>query len=215
VLPTEERQSTDDAIEAQTDTLEDLPTTEQGPFTGYSSALGFPDPLDASPANVRVGLRKLIEKDSPISRASVYQLYVEGCPHRERATKAVRHALNHVLVTMLRAGEIVQEDELGDGSPEGQVLRLAEGPRVRERPAGRRDLQEIPPSELFVVLERLDSGSTSTTLDEEALLRGLLEHYGYNRLTAIRRRYLSRVLEFYRANREGSSLGDASTEHEA
>jgi hypothetical protein len=215
VLPTEEPPSPDDAIEAQTDILEDLPTTEQGPFTGYSSALGFPDPLDASPANVRAGLRKIIEKDGPISRASVYRLYVEGCPHRERATKGVRQALNHALGTMLRAAEIVQEDELGNASPEGQVLRLAEGPRVRERPAGRRDLQEIPPSELFVVLDRLDFGFTSTTLDEEALLRALLDHYGYNRLTAIRRTHLSRVLELYHADRAGSGLGDVTTKHEA
>jgi hypothetical protein len=215
VLPTEEVQSPDDAIEAQTDTPEDLPTTEQGPFTGYSSALGFPDPLDASPANVRAGLRKIIEKDSPISRASVYRLYVEGCPHRERATKVVRQALNHVLGTMLRAGEIVQEDELGNASPEGQVLRLAEDPRVRKRPAGRRDLEEIPPSELFVALERLDSGSTRTTLDDEAILRRLLEHYGYSRLTANRRGYLRRILELYRLNRGSNDLGDVAIEREA
>jgi hypothetical protein len=215
VLPTEAVQSPDDAIEAQTDTPEDLPTTEQGPFTGYSSALGFPDPLDASPANVRAGLRKIIEKDSPISRASVYRLYVEGCPHRERATKVVRQALNHVLGTMLRAGEIVQEDELGNASPEGQVLRLAEDPRVRKRPAGRRDLEEIPPSELFVALERLDSGSTRTTLDDEAILRRLLEHYGYSRLTANRRRYLRRILELYRSNRGSNDLGDVAIEREA
>ena len=100
---------------------------------------------------------------------------------------------------MLRSGELVQVDELGNGSPEGQVLRLAGGPRVRERPAGRRDLQEIAPSELVVVLERLDSGFPGIKLDDETLLRGLLEHYGYNRLTAIRRTYLSKVLAFYRA----------------
>lgn len=215
VLPTEEVQSPDNAIQAQTDALEDLPTTEQGPFTGYSPALSFPDPLDASPANVRAGLRKIIEKDGPISRASVCRLYVEGCPHRERATKVVRQALNHVLGTMLRAGEIVQEDELGNASPEGQVLRLTEDPRVRERPAGRRDLEEIPPSELFVVLERLDSGSPGTTLDDEALLRGLLEHYGYSRLTANRRGYLRRILELYRLNRGSNDLGDVGIEREA
>jgi len=215
VLPTEEVQSPDDAIEVQTDTLEDLPTTEQGPFTGYSSALDFPDPLDASPANVRAGLRNIIEKDGPISRASVYRLYVEGCPHRERATKVVRQALNHALGTMLRSGEIVQEDELGDGSPEGQVLRVAESPRVRERPAGRRDLQEIPPSELFVVLERLASGSLGTELDDEALLRGLLEYYGYSRLTANRRGYLRRILELYRSNRRSNDLGDVAIERKA
>jgi hypothetical protein len=116
------------------------------------------------------------------------------------------------LISLREHFRCVQEDELGDGSPEGQVLRVAESPRVRERPAGRRDLQEIPPSELFVVLERLDSGSLGTELDDEALLRGLLEHYGYNRLTAIRRRYLSRVFELYRANRGGSDSDDVAIE---
>jgi hypothetical protein len=95
---------------------------------------------------------------------------------------------------MLRAGEIVQEDELRDGSLEGQVLRLAGAPMVKVRPAGRRDLLEIPPSELLAVLRRSPHGGTQPRGDGEDLSRSLLEHYGFSRLTKPRKEYLSKVL---------------------
>lgn len=99
---------------------------------------------------------------------------------------------------MLRAREIEQEDELGKGSPEGLIVRLAGTSKVRERPAGRRDLLEIPPSELLLVLDHLRSSSASDLHGEEALSRALLEHYGFTRLTEGRRKRLTRILDVYR-----------------
>jgi very-short-patch-repair endonuclease len=172
----------------------EVSSASYGPFTGYSETLGFPDPREASPANVRAVLRQIIEKDGPLTRSSVCRLYVEGCPGLQRVGRVVRQALNRALGAMLRAGEIVQEDELRDGSTEGQVLRLAGTPAVKVRPAGRRDLLEIPPSELLAVLHRSAHGSTQPAGDDEALFRTLLEHYGFSRLTKPRREYLSKVL---------------------
>lgn len=183
-----------------------------GPFSGYSEASGFPDPREASPANVRAALRQVIETDGPLTRASVYRLYVEGCPGLQRAGKAVRQALNRALGAMLRAGEIIQEDELGDGSPEGQVLRLAGTGKVQVRPAGRRDLLEVPPSELLAVLGRLFPIGASTKEDDETLLRSVLEHYGFNRLTKPRREYLAKVLRRLRAREK--ELGAAGEVHD-
>ena len=165
-----------------------------GPFTAYSRDSGFPDPRDSSAANVRAVLRQIIEKDGPLSRSSVCRLYVEGCPGLQRVGRVVRQALNRALGAMLRAGEIIQEDELRDGSPEGQVLRLAGTPMVKVRPAGRRDLLEIPPSELLAVLRRSVYAGTQSPDENEALFRALLEHYGFSRLTKPRREYLSKVL---------------------
>jgi very-short-patch-repair endonuclease len=163
-----------------------------GPFAGYSKALRFPDPREASPANIRQILRRIIEQDGPLTRSFLYRLYVEGCPDLQRVGKIVRQALNRALGAMLRAGEIVQHDELGDGSPEGQVLRIAGTPAVNVRPAGRRDLLEIPPSELLAVLRR--SPHQDEDSDGESVSRVLLEHYGFSRLTKPRREYLSKVL---------------------
>jgi hypothetical protein len=139
-------------------------------------------------------LRQIIEQDGPLTRSSAYRLYVEGCPDLARVGKIVRQALNRSLGAMLRAGEIEQEDELRDGSPEGQVLRLAGAPKVIVRPAGSRDLLEIPPSELLAVLRRLPHGSGQSRGDGEAHSRALLEHYGFSRLTKPRREYLPKVL---------------------
>jgi len=192
----------------------DVSTAAYGPFSGYSETSGFPDPRETSPANVRAVLHQIIETDGPLTRLSVCRLYVEGCPGLQRVGKVVRQALNRALGAMLRAGEIVQEDELSDGSPEGQVIRLAGDASVRVRPAGRRDLLEIPPSELLAVLGRLFPTNPETGEDDEALLRRLLEHYGFSRLTRPRRDYLSKVLHLRhsRAMEFGATDGARSDE---
>jgi very-short-patch-repair endonuclease len=181
-------------IREENATETDAAASSVGPFTGYSETSRFPDPREASPARVREVLRQIIEQDGPLTRSSVYRLYVEGCPDLRRVGKIVRQALNRALGAMLRAGEIEQDDELRDGSPEGQVLRLAGAPKVEVRPAGRRDLLEIPPSELLAVLRRLTPGSGQSRGDGEAQSRALLEHYGFSRLTKPRREHLPKVL---------------------
>lgn len=167
----------------------------------YSQESGFPDPRSASPTNVRAALRRIIEKEGPLTKRLLIKLYVEGCPTLYRAGKTVKSLLDRALYSMQKAGEIVVEDELGDRSLESQVLRLAGASRVMERPAGRRDLLEIPPSELFLVLDRLFGPSTDSMQNDEALERALLEHYGFSRLTEVRRRHLARILEAYRRRR--------------
>jgi very-short-patch-repair endonuclease len=169
--------------------------TADGPFTGYSDASGFPDPRKAPTSSLRQILHQIIEQNGPLTRSSIYRLYVEGCPEVERVGTTVRRALNRALWPMLQAGEVVEEDELGDGSPEGRVLHLSMSPPVKVRPAGRRDLLEIPPSELITVL-RLNGSVPSTTGDVfEATCRVLLEHYGFKRLTKARKEYLRKVIE--------------------
>ncbi len=190
-----------------------IPHHKRG-HTGYMESCGFPDPREASPANIRCALRRIIETDGPLTRASVFRLYVEGCPGLQRAGKAVRHNLNRALWAMLRAGEIAMEDELGDGSPDGQVLRLATTPKVRERPAGRRDLLEIPPSELHLILDRLQASGLGAEVDDEDLARRLLEHYGFVRLTATRRKYMRKVLDLRNLRRkESASLAETPGRH--
>ncbi|HEY44137.1 MAG TPA: DUF559 domain-containing protein, partial [Anaerolineae bacterium] len=201
--PVKERakdQPSDEISEFDEESLEDFVSSEKGPFTGYSPDLGFPDPRYASTSNVRAALRKIIEKDGPLTRASVYRLYEEGCPHVHRVGKAVRQSLNFALGAMLRGGEIVQENEFGSRSPMGIIIRTADTPRVRERPAGRRDLQEIPPSELLMILERFQEEIHSEDIDAgEALFRRILDHYGYSKLTLPRRQHLERLLRLSEA----------------
>jgi very-short-patch-repair endonuclease len=190
--------------DAETESESELPpenSTLTGPFSGYSKECRFPDPREASPANVRAALRQIIERDGPLARESICRLYVEGCPGLQRVGKASRQALNRALGAMLRSEEIAQEDELGGSTPEGVVVRLAGAPTVRERPAGRRDLLEIPPLELFLLIGRL-CASFLEVQNDEALARAVLDHYGFTRLTERRRQYFAKVLKAWRARRE-------------
>lgn len=166
--------------------------------TAYSEIGNFPDPRQASAANVRSALLRLIEQEGPLTMRRLLRLYVEGCPTIQRAGKTVRAHLAQILYRMAREGEIIVEDELRDRSAESRVLRRAGAPRVQERPAGGRDLLEIPPSELFLALDRLLASSRELAEDEEALARALLKHYGFSRLTHPRRRYLARIFKHYR-----------------
>jgi very-short-patch-repair endonuclease len=177
------------------------PRIESGSLVGHPAERGFPDPRDASPANVRVALHQIIEKEGPLTKSSVFRMYVESCPGLRRAGKTIRSVLNGALWAMQKAGEIEVEDELGDRSPGSRVLRLVGTPRVKERPAGRRDLLEIPASELLLVLNHIQASSTIAVQDDETLARSLLQHYGFTRLTEARRKHLARMLDVSRRQR--------------
>lgn len=170
---------------------------QSGPFSGYSMELAFPDPREASISNISAALKKIIEKDGPLTKSSIYRLYLEGCPHIRRCGPAVRERLNLALRNLLMTKEIVQEDELGSGKPEGIVIRLAGTPKVRLRPAGRRRLEEIPPSEIFLVLDRLQNQPMGNGIDEELVFRKVLEHFGLRHLTQSRKKHLKNISKFF------------------
>ena len=195
-----EQPAGDGSLAGQETTTDEPPPSDaqSGPFTGYSSDSGFPDPRAATGFAVRDVLRRIIEKDGPLTKASLFSLYVKGCPAVNRAGKTVKGLLNRELYRMERNGEIIIENELGGRSLESQVVRLEGTPRVRERPAGARDLLEIPPSEIMVLLDRLGAASYFPE-DDELLFREVLKHYGFTRLTTPRRRYLTKVLAAYRS----------------
>jgi very-short-patch-repair endonuclease len=207
----EEKEGRPDLGEAEEDTI-DRATRDQGPapVAQYSQQLNFPDPREATTANVQAALLRLIEEEGPLTVRLLIKLYVEGCPTLQRAGKAVRNLLNRALYGMQRAGEILIEDELGDRSPESQVVRLSGVPRVRERPAGRRDLLEIPPSELLLVIDRMQTSSTSSAGDDEELARALLAHYGFTRLTEARKKHILKILNVYRRHKRDSKSGGAT-----
>lgn len=176
--------------------LPDEPFPVTGPFTGYEE-MDFPDPREAPISNICTAIKEILAKDGPLTRSSLYYLYVEGCLHIQRAGRAVREKINYALRTLVKAGEIVREDELGRSQPEGIVLRLPDTPPVRIRPAGRRKLEEIPPSEIFLVMDRLGT-TTSDPQAEEALFRAILDYFGFKQLTRTRKKHLQNIFEHYK-----------------
>jgi very-short-patch-repair endonuclease len=192
-----EGQPEDESLEPEEVTEENA--AESGPFTGYNDELDFPDPREASIDNICNALRIIIEKDGPLTKQSIYRLYREGCPYFNRAGLNIWHRLDAALRKLLKAGDIEQEEELKPGKAGGSVIRMAGTPKVRLRPAGRRKFEEIPPSEIFLVLDRLqihpvDGGPD----DEELFFRKILDHFGFRQLTRTRRKHLQNILNRFR-----------------
>jgi hypothetical protein len=205
-----EDQPEDESLE-QEEVAEETATVA-GPFTGYTDEMDFPDPREAPIANICTALKEIIEKDGPLTRSSMYHLYIEGCPYLQRSGRAVRDRVNLALRSLLKAGEIVQEDELGSGKPEGIVVRPAGTPTVRLRPAGRRKLEEIPPSEIFLVLDRLQiHTAVSGPDDEELFFRKVLEHFGFNQLTRTRKKHLQNLLDRFLRGAKNSQENQEDT----
>lgn len=149
----------------------------------------LPDPRQAPAKEVREALRSLIEEEGPLNMRLLLRLYVERCPSLQRAGRIVAGQLKRALWELRRSREVVIEDELGDRSLESQVVRLVGTPAVVKRPRRDRDLFEIPPSELSLVMARLAGPSAM----EEVVFRALLQHYGFTRLTTARRKHLAMV----------------------
>lgn len=175
----------------------ETPEEEEAP--GVAPEVEYPDPREASLPQLAAALKKIIEAHGPLTLPLMFRLYLAGCPGLGRLGRALRRRLDEALGGLTRAGEIVLEDELGQRRPEGKVARLAGSPPVVERPAGIRRLEEIPPREIFLLMDRW---KLPPSLDEQEIeeyfFRKILDYYGYQRLTRSRRQHLRRLYQVWR-----------------
>ena len=185
--------------EALSDELEedDVPEmrNEDMPFSGYSTANDYPDPREATPAKVRECLKEIITQDGPLMYSSVYKLYAQSCPAFRRCGRGVKAKLNTAISNFIKAGIVVREIEMASLDDESRVLRAASTPKWRVRPAGHRDILEIPPLELMAVLdekrlrnEDADSGT------EKKWAHAILHRYEGKNMTNVRQKHLLAVV---------------------
>lgn len=171
------------------------------PFSGYSAANDYPDPREAASANVRDCVREIIAQDGPLMYSSVYQLYAQACPAFRRCGKGVKAKINAAIGSLIKSGVVVRETEMASLGNDERVLRLANTPRWRVRPAGHRDILEIPPLELMAVLdeERLRS-EDADSITERDLAYTLLYRYDGKNMTHVRQTYLFSVVRAWKQN---------------
>ena len=185
--------------EALSDELEedDVPEVrnEDMPFSGYSTANDYPDPREATPAKVRECLKEIITQDGPLMYSSVYKLYAQSCPAFRRCGRGVKAKLNTAISNFIKAGIVVREIEMASLDDESRVLRAASTPKWRVRPAGHRDILEIPPLELMAVLdeERLRNKDAYSVTEREWAY-ALLRRYEGKNMTHVRQKYLFAVV---------------------
>ncbi len=150
-----------------------------GPFTGYDSK-HYPDPRTAPPSNVREAVLDIITTDGPLSKASVYRLYRDGCPRVERAGKYLRQAVNRAISALERSRQIETRDEGSRKLVEEVVCRVPSQNWVDCRPVGAREFEEIPLAELAEQIVLASRGGQSSVV--QTGYKSVAKRYGVTRL---------------------------------
>ena len=127
-------------------------------------------------------LVEIVSIEGPVVARRAYSL-LNSCAGNSRLGRRIHHSLNMASLEAVRMGKLVESNPLQLDGRIDLVLRLPGTPAVVLRERGPRDLREVPPDELSVVLQ---------TLGEK---RKLLELYGLKRLTPETDSYLDRCLE--------------------
>jgi len=90
-----------------------------------------------------------------------------------------------------------EEDSEVEGPDDsvGWIVRLPDQPRVIVRDLGNRSFADIPMSELAALV--LEIRTQDEFMGREDIYRAVLDHYGLQKLTALVRRRLDKVLQVY------------------
>jgi very-short-patch-repair endonuclease len=149
----------------------------------YSSFEGTtgPDPRQAGSAEVVEGLRRIIAIEGPMLTKRAYDIYLRGCGIRS-VGRDIKHAMNKALQLAVRRGAVLSEDESGKGGLLYSIVRSSGIPPVIARERGPRSLDEIPPSELQLIVRRLCTKS-GIKPGSDASLRATLEFLELKNLT--------------------------------
>lgn len=157
------------------------------------------DPRKATYAQYMHGFKEILSYEGPMQALSMFQTYAKASGLM-KITASVRRRCEFYLKKGVDDGEIIlekeQDSELkGEDDSVGWILRLVDQPPVQVRTLGTRGFAEIPMGELAAIVLEIRSGDEFIGRDE--IYRAVLEHYELQKLTALVRRRLNKVLDIY------------------
>ena len=172
-----------------------LPHTPFTPWTPRPTA----DVRRASQAQYMHGFTEILAAEGPMQALSLFQIYGKASGVLKLAAP-VRKLCERALLAGVKAGEITMEREEdseieGPDDSVGWIVRLPDQPRVIVRDLGNRGFADIPMSELAALV--LEIRTQDEFMGREDIYRAVLDHYGLQKLTALVRRRLDKVLEVY------------------
>jgi len=153
----------------------------------------------ASQAQYMHGMTEILESEGPMQALALFQTYAKASGVM-KIVASVRKRCERALLEGVKAGHIVmeREDDSEIDGPEdsvGWIVRLPDQPAVIIRSLGDRGFSEIPMSELAALA--LEIRAQDEFMGREDIYRAVLDHYGLQKLTALVRRRLDKVLETY------------------
>jgi very-short-patch-repair endonuclease len=145
------------------------------------------DPHSTSLSEVIDVLIEIVTAEGPVVCRRAYSLYNRAAGN-SRLGRQIVQIMNRAMYRAVKLGRLVQNNEQKRGGQMNQVVRVAGSPELNVRERGPRALEEIPPSEIAAVREKLVQGDPQ--LEEEELVRQLAAGYGIRRVTAQIRKML-------------------------
>jgi hypothetical protein len=178
----------DDEDDEEAGSLSGNGSVTSGAFTQISKSLAFPG-RDAPMQDIAAAVLKIVTLDGPLPKASIYRLYVLGCPNIARAARTVRSAVNRALHWLDTTRQIAIVDEGRWRKPNDQVVRLAGTNPVSLRERGQRQPEDIPLGELAERLRQAGALTLKGVRDREKVLREAQRTAGFDRMgSSVRKR---------------------------
>lgn len=138
------------------------------------------------------GLIRIIEVEGPMLVKRAYNVYLRGCGIR-RLSSDLQSMMNKALMIAIRQGKVVLKNEPGKMGLIFSTVRIKCTPPVKPRRRLPRTFEEMPPDELRYV-GRYILETRNIAANSEEHLRGILETFGFNRLTTKTRVRLLEIL---------------------
>lgn len=157
------------------------------------------DPRSASQMQYMHGLTEILEHEAPMQALALFQTYAKASGLMKIAAP-IRKRFEHATLLGEKAGEVVieREDDTEVDGPDDSVcwiVRLPDQEPVRLRTRGDRGFAEIPMGELAALV--LDIRTKDEFMGREEIYRAVLDHYKLQKLTALVKRRLDKVLSVY------------------
>ena len=156
-------------------------------------------PDRATQAQFMHGMKEILSYEGPMQALLLFQTYAKASGLM-KITAKMRRRFEHSLNKGVAAGEVLLEREAdselkSEDDSVGWIIRLPDQPQVNVRGLGNRSFAEIPMSELAALV--LEFRAQDEFIGRDGIFRATLEHYGLQKLTALVRRRLDKVLEVY------------------
>lgn len=173
--------------------LSSAPTPDDGvTLAPYREWRGIaPDPRSESLEEVTETLFDIIETEGPVLESRAYRAYTNASSAR-RLGPQMRHSLNRALENLEGQKRVMVEQISGGSGHRNALLRVPESARVTLREIGPRTFDEVPLSELSLLLRGVQAVEPGSSPEE--IYRHVLARYGLVRMTEqVRKRFKDAV----------------------
>jgi len=142
----------------------------------------LPDLDETTVTTMATLLSEIASTEGPITAYRAYRHYAKASG-RQRIRSLTKKKLNKALREGIHRHQLIPRNEYRNQNTEDLIIR---GPNVAEvvvRPRGSRSFDEIPPSEVAELMNRIEAAAPFRSLPEETLFRKVLAFYEIKRLT--------------------------------